>query len=431
MKPTTPNQQKKNIRHIAAGGIFFQGGQAAIDTNTIIPGLVFGLTGSNFAVGAAAAIAQYGWLFPQLFVAHRAERRTYRMGLYRLGAFGRVACLVVLSALLWFGTDLSKQMMIAGFFMIWTVYAFVGGIVAAPYNDIVARAVVSSKRSRLLAIRFFGGGLLALVVAMVVNRSLTTFSGGTLSGVSMTPGFAVVFLLAATLLAISAIAFSTAVEPPATISAKTLKFKDFVANGLIVLGQDQRFRQFLVAQWLGGVAAMAFPFYILQPGRIGNVQAVDIAVLLAMQTTGMLIANPLWGWWGDRLGKLSLLRLVAALKAGAPLLALVWLIVGMNDRTATLIWFGAVFFLLGAVGNGSIIAQLGYLMEISPDDRRPAYSGYFNMFAAPQALLPLLGAVLAASFSYTVLFAVAVIAAVLHYLAVRNLADHEMKDVPE
>jgi len=27
---------------------------------------------------------------------------------------------------------------VAGFFVLWTLYAFVGGIVAVPYNDIVA-----------------------------------------------------------------------------------------------------------------------------------------------------------------------------------------------------------------------------------------------------------------------------------------------------
>ncbi len=49
----------------------------------------------------------------------------------------------------------------------------------------------------------------------------------------------------------------------------------------------------------------------------------------------------------------------------------------MTPRTLVL-----VFMLLGALGNGITIAMLGSLMEISPDDRRPAYSGYFNAMAA-------------------------------------------------
>ena len=50
-------------------------------------------------------------------------------------------------------------------------------------------------------------------------------------------------------------------------------------------------------------------------------------------------------------------------------------------------------------------------MEISPDDRRPTYSGYFSIMVAPAALLPLAGAALAELASYTTMFAVSVGAA--------------------
>ncbi len=131
---------------------------------------------------------------------------------------------------------------------------------------------------------------------------------------------------------------------------------------------------------------------------------------------------------GDRLGKLSLLEGVAGLRSLAPALTLAWLALGPADRQVALLWFGLVFFLLGALANGATIAQLGYLMEISPDDRRPAYSGYFNMLAAPAALLPMLGAVLANVFSFAVLFACSLAAALCQFLVVRGLgtmADRE------
>jgi len=273
-------------------------------------------------------------------------------------------------------------------------------------------------------VRFFGGGVLALGVAALAHRALAATDG-----LPFTFGYAAIFLLGAALLAISATAFSTAVEPPAPPSRTRSSFLAFLADGIDVLREDQRFRRFLAVQWLGGAATMAVPFYILQPGRVEGAQTTDVALLLGVQTVGMLLSNPLWGWWGDRLGKLSLLLLVAGLRGLAPGLTLIWLAVGVTDRESTLLWFGAVFFLLGAVGNGAIIAQLGYLMEISPDDRRPAYSGYFNMLAAPAALLPMLGAVLVGAFSFSVLFACSLAAALLHFLAVRRLGDIIVKVV--
>jgi hypothetical protein len=115
--------------HISTAGIFFQGGAAAIDTSTIIAALVHGLTGgSAFAVGTAAAISRFGWLFPQLFVAFYAQQRTSRLPFYMAGAFGRVACLVALAALVW-GSAPSAGPTVALFFAIWTVYAFVSAAV--------------------------------------------------------------------------------------------------------------------------------------------------------------------------------------------------------------------------------------------------------------------------------------------------------------
>lgn len=88
------------FRRIAAAGIFFHGGTAAVNTGTIGAALVNALTGSAFAVGAAAAIARYGWLFPQLFVAYDAQRRRRRLPYYSVGAFGWVACLAAICVLL-------------------------------------------------------------------------------------------------------------------------------------------------------------------------------------------------------------------------------------------------------------------------------------------------------------------------------------------
>jgi len=43
-------------------------------------------------------------------------------------------------------------------------------------------------------------------------------------------------------------------------------------------------------------------------------------------------------------------------------------------------------------------------MEISPDERRPAYSGYFKAFVAPASLLSIIGAAAVHAVSLTVFF---------------------------
>ncbi len=406
----------RGFASIATAGALFQGARASIDTSTIVAALVHGLTGSPAAVGAAAAISRYGWLFPQLFVAYFAQRRRRRLGLYKLGAFGRAACLGGIGALLWAGADFAPRTLAVLFFVLWTVYAFVGGIVAVPYNDIVARVIPSSHRSRLLATRFFGGGLLALAVAAAAHEILAALPSRT--------GYGAIFVLGAVLFTASALFFVSAGEPDAPMPPRTSPgFGAFLRGGLEVVRGDRRFRAFVVVRWLGGTVAMALPFYILQlPATEGVVPSVGL--LLGAQTAGALLSNPFWGWLGDRRGKLGLLAVVVAIGVAAPALTVAWLVVEGPSSTG-LAWFAAVFFLLGAVGNGETIATLGYLMEISPDDRRPAYSGYFNALAAPAALLPLAGAGIVGLASYAALFAISAAAALAQVVMVRRLLTIE------
>lgn len=112
---------------------------------------------------------------------------------------------------------------------------------------------------------------------------------------------------------------------------------------------------------------------------------------------------------------------MAALSVVAPMLTLVWIVSDGRWREAQLAYFAGIFVLLGAVGNGATIAQLGYLMEISPNDRRPAYSGYFNVLAAPAALLPIAGGAVVQASSAAPVFALSLAAAMLQFLAARGL----------
>jgi len=386
-----------------------------VDSGTIIATLVQGLTGSVYAVGAATGILRFGWLFPQLFVAYFAQRRRKRMPFYMLGAFGRATCLLILAGILAGADQLSTTLVVSGFFIIWTVYAFVSGIVAVPYNDIVARSVRSEHRSRLLAIRFFGGGLLALAVAALAHHLVNELAFPT--------SYAGIVFAGACLLFASSVSFVSAGEPEAPMPSEPAgDFALFLRHGVRVFRRDRRFRLFVYAQWLGGLVTMSLPFYILQVvAHRGD--ASQVGVLLGAQTAGALLSNALWGWWGDTLGKRRLLEGVALLRAAPPMLMLAWTALITDAGAPSLPGYVAVFLLLGALGTGITIAMLGYLMEISPDDQRPAYSGYFNAIVAPAALLPLAGAVVVQLTSLSGVFLVSMGAAFLQFAAVRRLRE--------
>ena len=401
---------------IAGAGASFQAGSSAIDASTVVAGLVNHLTGNVYAVGAATAILRLGWLAPQIIVGYFAQAATRRMPYYALGAFGRAGCLALIALLL---APAPAGAWVGGAFLgLWTLYAFVSGIVAVPYNDIVGRAIPSGMRSRMLAWRFFGGGVLALGVAALVHRLLAALTPLT--------AFAWIFALASLLMFISSFSFVSAGEPPA-VSAQPSpaagNFSQFLKEGVSVLRSDNRFRLFLYTHWLSGVTLLALPFYIVAANSSG-LDITDLGILLGAQTAGSLASNPFWGRLGDAYGKLALLRAVGWLRMIPPLFAVA--ILGLDLPPSFLLAaFSVLFFFTGALINGMAIGFLGYLLEISPNDRRPAYSGYFNALAAPAALLPLAGAVIADLVSLTAVFVTAIAAAVLQRFLYRRLAGWE------
>ena len=414
--PETPIDRRRFWR-IVGSGAAFQGGAAAVDSATVVASIVHLLTGSVFAVGFASAALRLGWLLPQLVVGYLAERAERRMPFYVFGAYGRATCAALIALLLWLGNEWSGAVLATGFLVLWVAYAFVSGVVAVPYNDIVGRSILPAARSRLLAWRFFIGGLLALGIAAVLRLTLDVLP--TLNA------YALIFALGAALMLISSTFFVSAGEPPVPNGAPGPRSRQsvgaFLRGGRDTLRDDARFRQFLYAQWFGGTALMALPFYVVAATGQG-IGAAAVGTLLGAQTAGSLLSNAAWGWLGDRAGKLRLLQAVAIVRMAPPLLVLFLLATGAG------VWaFAALFFVIGAMMNGTTIGYLGYLMEISPDDRRPAYSAYFNTLVSPAALLPLLGAALISLASIEAVFVAAAGGAVMQLVLLNRIANRDRR----
>ncbi len=409
---------RRRFWHVAGAGAAFQAGSAAVDSATIMSALVFQLTGSPIAVGAVSTILRLGWLLPQLFVGYIAGRGGSSMPFYAIGAFGRTMAIAMLALVLWIGATAGWSYgLIGGVCLgLWVLYAFLSGIVGVPYNDIVARSVPSELRSRLLSIRFFGGGLFAIGVAVLAD-SLVRKLDFPLS-------YAAVFGIAAVLMLLSSIVFTVMGEPKQVVSPNApTSFQEYLREGFLVFQNDPVFRRFVFAQWCGGAVLLAAPFYIIAATAFG-VSLENVALLLGVQTAGALAANPLWGWWGDKRGKLSLMRGIAIARLAPPLV--VWiLLVTPVPSTSILAILLVVFFVLGALANGLTIAVIGLLMEISPDERRPAYSGYFNALTAPAFVLPFVGGFAIVSFGIWIVFAISLVAAIgqITFLARTSLKE--------
>ncbi|NOX74389.1 MAG: MFS transporter [Alphaproteobacteria bacterium] len=404
---------KQGYRKVIIAGVSFQAGSAAVDSATIMSALVYQLSGSSVLVGAVTAILRFGWLFPQLFVGFLAQNAASSMPFYIIGAFGRAICIGLIALVLALGADLSHIALVTVVMVLWVAYAFISGIVAVPYNDIVARTVPSARRSTMLATRFFGGGVLALGVAWIADKAVGAWD--------FPASFAAIFAMASGLMLVSSFVFTSIGEPEQVrISAQKPGFFAYLRAGVTVFRDNKTFRLFVYAQWMGGVVLMAMPFYVVEANLVGF-SLGRVALLLGAQTFGALLSNFLWGWWGDHLGKASLLRAIAFGRIIPPLVIVFLVMTGLPAPTSTLPVFIAIFMGLGALANGLTIAVIGFLMEISPDDLRPSYSGYFNALTAPAFLLPLLAGVLAVWSGLTLIFAISAVAALVQFIILMRI----------
>ena len=395
---------RRRFWHVAGAGTAFQAGSAAVDSATVMSALVYQLTGSSVAVGAVSTILRLGWLLPQLFVGYFAGRGASSMPFYIVGAFGRTAAVAILAIVLWIGATVgwAHATIGAATLGLWVLYAFLSGIVGVPYNDIVARSVPSEQRSSMLSIRFFGGGVIALFVAALADRLLRTLE--------FPASYAAVLGIAAILMLLSSFIFTAMGEPERNTPLKVAgSFTAYLREGAVTFREDSVFRRFVFAQWCGGAVLIAAPFFIVAADKLG-VGFENVALLLGAQTIGALLGNPLWGWWGDSRGKLSQMRGIAVARTAPPIALLVHLLIPVPAEALVPILL-VVFFVLGALMNGLTIAVIGLLMEISPDDQRPAYSGYFNALTAPAFVLPLVGGFAVAALGTWIVFATALLAA--------------------
>lgn len=412
-----PSSVRRNFGWAALNGALFEFGASFADPGTVVAAFLGRLTPSPVAVGAATAIVRFGWLVPQLFAANYAQGLRHRKPIYLLGGWGRALCLGVLAIALLAPTPLqdSPTAALGTFFVLWTAFSLVSGLAGAPYNDVIARTIPSGARSRLLATRLFVGGVLAAGAGLIARTILLEAST-----LSLRP-YAVIFGMGALVLALSTFCFAMIQEPPAPVTADRPSFGRFLRDGAHVVRHDSRFRLFVHVQLIEGVTRMALPFYIVQARALSGVAEAEVGTLLAAQAVGGIALNPLWGWWGDRRGKLSLLRLLAVVSGISPILAIVLAAVPDVSPTITLAAYVVIFFWAGAVTSGETIADLTYLMEISPDDRRPEYSGYMNALVAPSRLLPFAGGFLLAAGPSYVLFAIAALAVLGRLAALARL----------
>jgi MFS family permease len=380
-----------NFTFNALDGAIFWFGASFLSGSTVLPVYAARLTDSRLVIGLLTAIGSSGWFLPQLFTANLVERLPRRKPFVAfLGLFAeRFPFLpLALSALFVAAARPTLAVALLLFFFTWHCYG--SGLLAAGWQDMIAKIIPLSSRGRFFGLSNFGGALLGVFGAQATTWILARYTFPNNFAYAMLIGFAALLL--------SWFFLIQTREPARPPAKERVSHREYWRKLPALLRSDRNFSRYLasrVLMALGRAAAIGLAaVYAVQRWHLPDQQAGVFTTLLLVSQT---VFNLLFGYLGDRRGhKISLEwgLLAWASAMGVALLA------------PTPFWFYFIFVGFGAATAAEMTCGMTILPEFCGPDDRPTYIGLGNSTTGLFSVIaPLLGGWMAGALGYPALFA--------------------------
>jgi len=410
---------KRNFIFNALDNIIWMFGDSFVSIYTILPVFASKLTDSAILIGLVPALMNAGWVIPQLLMAGYVKRLPQKM------PFAKAMCIVEripyiflpLTAFLlpWISKDLAVI-----FFMFMTAWrGFAGGMIALPWQEVIASVIPPPVRSRFFGFARTFGRIMSVIGSGVATVILAKFSYPNNYGLS--------FLTGGIFIWVSFIFFTQTVEPKRTIAESNPNsdqkqgiLQDFKSYKKI-LKNDANIVRYLFSRILFQLGSMAVAFlavYGIQKYQLADEQAAIFSGLIFFSSTvGFLFLSIV----GDRLGARQTLLISDILQASVLLLAFitpgVWAIY-------------ILFIILGVAQAFYLIGELILGMELGPEEERAVYIGLTRSIPGIFILLaPLLGGFLVEQFGYKAMFLTAFVVSLIGFILLLGVKDRMTVDI--
>lgn len=363
---------------------------------TIIPAYAATLTDSPVVIGLIPALTYAGWFLPQVVIAPYVEQLHKRMPLVRrLGVMERLPFLGMALAVLWL-SRLPENMAVLVFLILIAWRGFSNGLMALPWQELIATVIPTSRRGRFFGYTYFAGQFLGIVGAAVATWILKSW-GYPLNYVFI---FGIGFL--ATVL--SWILLSLTIEPTSdsTVPQKrSVPYCQRIAQMQNLLAEDPNFRAFLISRGLSYIGNMAFGFVTVYGLERFHLPDAQVGIFTSIYFASSALGNILWGILGDRYGHKPVL-----LFAG-----LFWIAgLVMMFYVSNAIWFSAIFVFMGLSFTGNNVADLSVAMEFGSELNRPTYIGLARTLPGFAVLIaPIAGGLLVKYIGYSALISLSIL----------------------
>jgi MFS family permease len=363
---------QKHVRHnftvnIIDAGFFGFAALGLASSVTILPLFLNSFGASEILIGIVGSIHTIGWQLPQLFTAGMVARlRRFKPMVMMLTIHER--------------------------------WPFFGLALVALLVPFLHPGLIVALAFLMMAIHALGGGLAATAWQSMIGKIMPEEQRGTFFGTQS----AVANLLGAGgALAAGVLTREPAHELLSTEEIPRLAWKQMAR----IVRRDSNFRWFLLARMLTSVSWVAVAFYAIYAIRTFQVSEATIGLLTGVMTISQTIANPVFGWMGDRWGHRSMYLVGALMISASAAIALFATQAG---------WFYVAFALAGAANATFWSVAIALTLEFGEEHERPLYIGLANTLVAPASLLaPIVGGALAQQSGFQATFLLAVIGGLL------------------
>jgi len=413
----TKNKDTKLRWNFAMGlihGMFFTGGQAFGNVNTILPVFLNNLTDSKILIGFSSTImgnlGGIGSVLPQLFVANRLETNVHKRPLLRVAITIRALCWGLLSLITYLFAISHPNLVLFSLFLLLTVFTIMGGVAAIPFYDIWGKAIPSTLRGRFFGSRQLLGGILAIGSGLIAKYILGNIN------IPFPQNFSFLFFLAFIFMSISYLGLGSVKEPVEEVHKNHLSFQKFLKKAFGILKSDSNYRKFILVEILIGTSALALPFYVLYAKNVLEVRLELVGIFLAAQMLGSALSTFLWAHLSDFAGNKRVIQISALLALTVPLFAII-------IPPAFSILFVLLFLFIGFFTAGYTIGKTNFLLDIAPQKDRPAYISLNGTLIFPVAIFPLIGGAIAQHMSYNLLFVITLLMVLAGFLLSLQLTE--------
>lgn len=375
-----PKKEKRNFLAFIWHAFWLALANTFAERNTVLPGLIIFVGGSQTEVGILTAITVGVPIFSQLAFAGYLSQKVYKKNFLIIGVYLRV---IAFLGTVW---TLTQAEVINSFTIILLVFFWMllfsisGAFAGVSYSDILGKSITGNTRKRFFVTRQFLSSIGVLLSAVVAREFL--------KGFEYPQNYIIMFSFAAAMLFIAAFGFLALKESPTKVFRSERNFLQVLKSIPSVLKADIRFRNFIILNNLIQLPLTLIPFIIVLAKDNLGISKEIIGNFLLFQIFGMILSNLVWSKVVNKKAFIGIVKVLVGIEIFLLLASL------MTAEYGNIYIFYFIFIIIGSAMSAFKISSEGMFLEISTDENRALYQGISGSLNITVAFFPLVSGLL-------------------------------------